>query len=71
MTSVVETKKPQIKYEDGKLIVNAEVGVDTDHDGKNAVGLKAELHIDAMEAVGEIVKNEVPEWLKALINKQA
>ena len=63
MTSVVETKKPQIKYADGKLIVNAEVGVDTDKDGKNAVSLKAELEIDAMEAVGEIVKDKVPEWL--------
>jgi hypothetical protein len=59
--------KPELKYENGKLVANASVGVDTDKDGVQAVSLKAVLEIDAMEAVNEIIKNEIPEWLKKLL----
>ena len=63
-------EKPKLKYENGKLVVEAAVGVDTDHDGKQAVSLKVNLEIDAMEAVGEIVKDKVPDWLKEIIGSK-
>lgn len=61
--------KPEMKYEDGKLVVKAQAGVDTDKDGQQALSASIVVEIDAMEAVSEIVKNEVPEWLKKLVNK--
>jgi hypothetical protein len=63
--------KPTLKYEDGKLKASAAVGVDTDKDGKQAVSLKAELEIDAMEAVNEIIKDGAPQWLKDLLASKA
>jgi hypothetical protein len=62
--------KPQLKYENGKLIAKAEVGIDGDKDGKNSVSLKAELEIDAFEAVNEIIKDGAPQWLKDLIKSK-
>ena len=59
--------KPELKYEAGKLIAKASVGVDTDKDGVEAIKASIEVEIDAMEAVGEMIKNEVPEWLKSLL----
>ena len=63
--------KPQITYENGKLVAKASVGVDTDKDGINAVAASVTVEIDAKEAVTEIIKNEVPEWLKNLIAAKA
>lgn len=63
--------KPELKYENGKLVAKADIGIDTDKDGQNAVGLQAMIYIDAQEAVAEILKQGVPEWLKGLIEKAA
>jgi len=59
--------KPEIKYENGKIVARAGAQVDTDKDGQPALTATIVVEIDAMEAVSEIVKNEVPEWLKNLI----
>jgi hypothetical protein len=64
-------EKPTLKYEDGKLKASASIGIDGDKDQKNSVSLKAELEIDAMEAVNEIVKDGAPQWLKDLIGSKA
>lgn len=64
-------KKPTLKYADGKLIASAEIGLDLDHDGKNSVGASINVEIDAMEAVGEIVKDGAPQWLKDLISSKS
>ena len=61
--------KPQLKYENGKLLAMADVGVDTDKDGQNAVGAKVEIYVDAKEAVAEIIKSGVPQWLKDMLPK--
>lgn len=61
-------EKPKLKYEDGKLKASASVGLDTDKDGVNAVAASLVVEIDAKEAVSEIVKDKVPEWLKELLN---
>lgn len=63
-------EKPSLKYEDGKLKAAASVGIDKDKDGIQSVSLKAELEIDAMEAVNEIIKDGVPQWLKDLLGKK-
>ena len=59
--------KPQIKYENGKIIAEGITSVDSDKDGKAALSIHLQVQIDAMEAVSEIIKNEVPEWLKTLL----
>lgn len=59
--------KPEIKYENGKIVAKASTMVDTDKDGQAAITASVVVEIDAAEAVGEIIKNEVPEWLKKLI----
>ncbi len=59
--------KPQIKYEGGKIFAQGIAALDSDKDGKAAVTIAVEVQIDAMEAVSEIIKNEVPEWLKTLL----
>lgn len=59
--------KPEIKYENGMLVAKAQVGVDTDRDGIMSAGAKVELFIDAKEAVNEIIKQEIPQWLKDLL----
>lgn len=63
-------EKPQLKYEDGKLKASASVGIDKDKDGIQSVSLKAELEINAMEAVGEIIKDGVPDWLKKMLGQK-
>ena len=63
--------KPILKYENGKLKAMASIGIDGDKDEKNSVSLKAELEIDAFEAVNEIVKDGAPQWLKDLIALKA
>lgn len=62
--------KPELKYEDGKLIASAAVGVDSDKDGQLAAGVEVKMFLDAKEAVAEIIKQEIPEWLKNLISKK-
>ncbi len=62
--------KPELKYENGKLIAKASAGVDSDKDGQLAAGVEVVLFVDAQEAVAEIIKQEIPEWLKALIAKK-
>ncbi len=59
--------KPEIKYENGKIVAKASTMVDADKDGQAALTASVVVEIDAAEAVGEIIKNEVPEWLKKLI----
>lgn len=59
--------KPEIKYEDGKIVATASVAVDADKDGKPSVSASVVVEIDAMEAVNEIIKKEIPEWLKNLL----
>lgn len=61
--------KPELKYEDGKLIAKVAVGLDTDKDGENAVGADVLIYIDAKEAFAEILKQELPSWLKDLLSK--
>lgn len=62
--------KPEIKYEDGKIKAKASVQVDTDKDGVPSLIASVEVEINAMEAVNEIVKDKVPQWLKDLIGKK-
>ena len=62
--------KPELKYENGKLLAKTEVGIDTDKDGQNAVGAKFEMYIDGKEAVAEIIKSGVPQWLKDMLPKE-
>lgn len=64
-------EKPTLKYENGKLKAVASVGIDKDKDGSNSVSLKAELEIDAIEAVNEIIKDGAPQWLKDLLASKA
>lgn len=59
--------KPELKYENGMLKATVIGGLDTDADGILSAGAKVEMFIDAQEAVNEIVKQEVPAWLKELI----
>jgi hypothetical protein len=61
--------KPELKYENGLLIAKAFTGVDGDKDGVYSVKAEVVLTIDAKEAVTEILKNEVPQWLNDLIAK--
>lgn len=61
--------KPELKYEGGKLIASASVGVDSDKDGQQSAGVEVKMFIDAQEAVAEIIKQEVPAWLKDLVAK--
>lgn len=61
--------KPELKYENGKLIAKASVGIDTDKDGEMSAGMSAEMFIDAKEAVAEIVKQGIPQWMKDLLAK--
>jgi hypothetical protein len=63
-------EKPKLKYENGNIVAEASVQLDTDKDGKPAIKLSAVLEIDAMEAVNEIVKEKVPQWLKDLVAKK-
>lgn len=62
--------KPSLKYADGKLVAAASVSLDSDKDGQPSVKASVNVEIDAMEAVGEIVKDKVPSWLKDLISKK-
>jgi hypothetical protein len=66
----VEMQKPEMKYEDGKLKISASAGVDSDKDGQSSVKASLQIEVDAMEAIGEIVKNEVPQWLKDLLKSK-
>jgi len=59
--------KPELKYENGKLVAKAAVGVDTDKDGQNAIGAEVVVYVDAKEAVAEIIKSGAPDWLKAML----
>lgn len=61
--------KPELKYEEGKLKVKIEVGVDSDKDGILAAGLASEFFIDAKEALNEIFKSGIPDWAKKIIEK--
>ena len=61
--------KPTLTYEDGKLMAQGAVGIDTDKDGEFAVGLEAKMYIDAQEAVAEIIKSGIPQWMKDLLAK--
>lgn len=61
--------KTELKFEDGKLIAKAVVGLDKDQDGEMSVGADIVLFIDAKEAVAEIIKQEIPQWLKDLLSK--
>lgn len=60
--------KPELKFENGKLIANAATSVDTDKDGVAALTASVVVSIDAAEAVTEIAKKDLP-WLKAIIEK--
>ena len=58
--------KPELKFEDGKLKIKMEAGLDGDKDGKMAVMGSIMLDIDPVEAVTEIAKKDLP-WLQALV----
>lgn len=60
---------PELKYEEGKLIAKVSVGLDTDKDGVKSVGADVVIFIDAKEAFSEIIKQEIPQWLKDLLSK--
>lgn len=60
--------KPELKFEGGKLLVKAAHAVDTDKDGVSAVEAAIELKIDALEAITEIAKKDLP-FLKAILEK--
>lgn len=61
----------KIEYKEGMLVIElgADAQVDSDKDGKPAVvgSLNAAVKVDAVEAVNEIIKDEVPAWLEAMI----
>jgi len=63
--------KPELKYENGKLVIKASIGVDNDHDGKSSLAVGLQVEVDAVEAIGEIMKDEVPGWLKDLVAAKA
>jgi hypothetical protein len=63
--------KPELKFEGGLLIAKAMTGVDADKDGQHSIKAEVVLTIDAKEAVSEIIKNEIPQWLKDLLEKVA
>lgn len=54
------------KFENGKLIVSALVGLDSDKDGVKSVDLKVDVALDAAEAINEIFKKDVA-WLNTII----
>lgn len=54
-------------YKEGKLVATAEFTHDGDADGAKVVDFKAELSIDAIEGVKEIVKAQDSVMLKALL----
>lgn len=58
--------KPEVKFEQGKLLIKAEHAVDTDGDGKPSAEVSVGLKLDAAEVVSEIAKKDLP-WLEALI----
>lgn len=63
-------EKPVLKYVDGKLVIMGAFSVDADKDLKPSAKISLALELDAIEAVGEIVKNEIPQWLKDLISSK-
>jgi hypothetical protein len=63
--------KPEIKFENGKLVASVKVGVDVDNDGINSVGADVTIYLDAKEVVTEIIKTEIPSWLKDLLERKS
>jgi hypothetical protein len=63
--------KPELKFENGMIVAKAVTGVDADKDGQHSIKAEVVLTIDAKEAVSEIIKNEIPQWLKDLLAKVA
>lgn len=57
-----------VKFENGKLIGDVSVGIDSDKDGVQSLSLVASIQMDAEEAISEIFKNE-PQWLKDILAK--
>lgn len=57
-----------LKFENGKLIGDVSVGIDSDKDGIQSVALVASIQVDAEEAISEVFKSE-PQWLKDLLAK--
>lgn len=63
--------KPELTYENGMLVAKAQVGVDTDKDGQMSAGAEVKMFIDAKEAFSEIIKQEIPQWMKDLLAKKS
>jgi hypothetical protein len=63
--------QPSLIYSNGKLIAKAGGQVDKDNDGIASVKAEISIEINAMEAVNEIVKDGVPEWLSNLLQPKA
>lgn len=62
-----KAQKPKVELKDGNLLVTASAGVDSDNDGEFSAGVNVQVFVDSKEAVAEIIKSGVPEWLKNLI----
>jgi hypothetical protein len=61
-------QKPEIKFEDGKLILKAGYAIDADQDQKAAAKIDLVVELDPAEIVSEIAKKDLG-WLDALIAK--
>jgi hypothetical protein len=62
--------KPSLKYVDGNIVATMSVGLDMDQDQVNSVTAEIDVKINAMEAVSEVIKDGVPEWLTNLLSKK-
>ena len=62
---------PQIRYHNGILTASAKIIVDSDKDGVASVATEFIISLDAKEVINEIIKNEVPQWLKDILEKKS
>ena len=58
--------KPEVKFEQGMLLVSAGYAVDADADGKPSAELALQAKLNAAEVVSEIAKKDLP-WLEAIL----
>jgi hypothetical protein len=58
--------KPEIKFEDGLLKVNAAYVLDVDVDGKQSAKIAVQVELNPTEVISEIAKKDLP-WLEAIL----
>ena len=62
--------KPQIKVEDGKVILGGVGSYDGNEDGKASLEMDVAMKIDAAELILELAKVDLP-WLNSLVASAA